>query len=70
MIEAKLKITLHDWNSYEPAEFRSLDSAFTSVFDDGLYIQSKAGYDAYMKEVNETMEEVEIYSGLSSYSSK
>lgn len=66
LIKEHLKETLHDWDSYESVKFSSLDSVYTTVFDNPLYIVYVDKYIEYAKALKKLMKEVESYDGMSS----
>jgi hypothetical protein len=68
LIGEKLKVTLHDYSSYEPVKFGTLDTVYSTEMDDSIYFQSKVKYDVFTKLTNEALEEIEEYRGMySSY---
>ncbi|WP_306505907.1 hypothetical protein [Alistipes ihumii] len=50
LVRQQLKETLHDWNSYESVKFGTLDSVYTTVFDNPEY---KIMSDEFIELVNE-----------------
>jgi hypothetical protein len=53
LIEEKLQEILNDPKSYEPVSFGSLDSAFTSVYENLDYIRINAKYTVYSGNVED-----------------
>lgn len=68
LIGERLKETLHDYDSYESVKFGELDSVFSIVMDDSIYLSMKVKYDVFMEFTNEALKDAENYSGMySSY---
>ena len=72
-IKEKLKVTLHDFKSYEPVEFGTLDSLFSDVTSSSEYEVLKSKYEAWIrqaeKEYKADQEEIQkaIYDGNTSH---
>jgi hypothetical protein len=50
-IKEKLKVTLHDFKSYEPVEFGTLDSLFSDVTSSSEYEVLKSKHEAWIRQV-------------------
>ncbi|SHG44882.1 hypothetical protein [Dysgonomonas macrotermitis] len=59
-----MKETIHDWDSYESASFGTLNSTFTSEFDDPEYRDMFITYIPYKELTAEKMKEEETYQDL------
>lgn len=57
LIKESLKETLHDWGSYEPVKFGTLDSVFTSVTDDPVYLKARSTVEVFSQELERSIEE-------------
>lgn len=72
-IKEKLKMTLHDFKSYEPVEFGTLDSLFSDVTSSSEYEVFKSKHEAWIrqadKEYKVNQEEIKkaIFDGNSSH---
>jgi len=64
LITQTLKETLHDWSSYESVKFGTLDSTFTTVYNDTVYLSYKAKLMAYFNKLEETMKEIKFYDDM------
>ena len=49
-IKEKLKVSLHDFKSYEPVKFGTLDSLFSDVTSSSEYGALKSKYDAWIRQ--------------------
>lgn len=63
LIVEKLKLTLHDWDSYESVQFGKLDSLYSSYLDDSAYIENSSTYEKYQKLFNKYLDQMRDYSG-------
>jgi hypothetical protein len=61
LIKDRLFTTLHDFKSYEPVKYGTVDSSFTSVFEDPTYMALKSEYDSLKKEVDDNIERGKTY---------
>ena len=64
LIKDKLKETLHDWSSYESVKFGTLDSVYTTIWDNDQYVSYTEKYIKYAKQLKKSMEEVESYEDM------
>lgn len=71
VIKRQLKETLDDWSSYESIKFSTLDSAYTSVFDDSLYRKEFDGFLSVVERCEEYDRKIDEATNLanSAYSS-
>lgn len=58
LITKHLQETLDDWDSYESVKFSGLDSAFTSVEETELYINTYNKYDSLLKSAKKNTEKM------------
>lgn len=63
LIVEKLKLSLHDWDSYESVQFGKLDSMYSSYLDDSAYNENVNNYDKYQKLFDKYLDEMNDYSG-------
>lgn len=64
LVKQRLKETLHDWNSYENVKFGTLDSVYTTVFDNSEYVAIADEFTATARELSSLMDDYEIYRDL------
>jgi len=64
LIKLQLEETLHDWSTYEPVKFGTLDSVFTTYEDDSLYFIVNSQYESYMEKTNESLADMKSYAGM------
>lgn len=61
LIKAELKGTLHDWGSYEPVNFGTLDSVYTTPIDNLEYLTAKCMYIEWGKRHKESSKKIDDY---------
>lgn len=64
-----LKETMNDYSSYEPVKFDTLDTVFTSLFENKDYYYANENMRLYSRLAEETLKEAEIFRGINSSSS-
>lgn len=64
LIVTQLKETLHDWDSYESVKFGSLDSVYTTPFDDPSYKVIVDDFFEAASKVHTTKEDYDRYERL------
>ncbi len=66
LITQQLKETLNDWSTYESVKFGTLDSSFTTLGDDSMYLSTCLKYEFLKGKCIEVVKEMEEYSGMTS----
>ena len=61
LINQHLKVTLHDFGSYEGVEFGTLDTIYTIILDDSLFTEYLSKRLVFQKMRNDKREEADIY---------
>lgn len=71
LIGQTLKETLHDYSSYEPVKFGTLDSVYTSIIEDNAYYSTETKLREYTIKAESAVSEADMYSEMKgSYYSK
>lgn len=68
LIKNHLHETLHDEKSYESVSYGKLDSVYTTIFDDDLYVVSNAKFLSYSDKFDSEMKDFDLYSDMYSQS--
>lgn len=68
LIKDHLHETLHDEKSYESVSYGVLDSVFTTVYDDDLFVVSSAKFLEYKDKFDSEMKDFDLYSDMYSQS--
>ncbi len=66
LIEEELRTTLHDWSSYESVKYGTLDSAFTTLFDNPEFVTIASKTVTYNKLLTEAMDDYKGYEDMTS----
>lgn len=66
-IEHQLKVSLHDYDSYESVEFGKLDSAFSSAYDLPECKDALSQADNFTEQGNSKVEDAKLYGQLGLY---
>lgn len=66
LITQQLEETLNDWSTYEPVKFGTLDTAFTTLGDDSIYLSTCSKYEFLKGKCNEAVKEMQEYVGMTS----
>lgn len=66
LIDHELKVTLHDYHSYEPVEFEKLDSTFSKYDKDPSFIKLESDAEYYEKLEKDYVDKLELYARLPS----
>lgn len=64
LIGQTLKGTLHDYSSYEPVKFGTLDSVFTSIIEDDAYYSVESKLEEYTRKGESALNEADMYSEM------
>lgn len=64
LVKQQLKETLHDWNSYEIVKFGTLDSVYTTVFDNLEYKTMSDEFIKLVSEIKSAMDDYKRYQNM------